>query len=379
MNIVFLIGACAFGVLCWTWLAYPCLMWIAARAVPSRRSATPTELPSVTAVLASRDDTATVIDRIDDFFRADYPTAQLEVCVGIDDATPERLERLRHACAGRRVQFAAADPVGGKAGALNAAVRYARGEVLVFSDAQQRFAPDAIRLLVTRLATDPRLGAVGGALQLPGDRAQPVRRSPVEWYWALERELRAAEARVHSSVGVSGSIYAMWRRHWRAMPDHLILDDLWLPMRLVLDGHRIGYELRAMAWDVRRTSATEEKSRKIRTLTGNFQLMAWLPAVLNPSRNPIWFQFMSHKVLRLLTPWLLMFVGLTSAMLMAAASPVIVRQLVFWVAVCVAGTLLVMPQARTRARALAVWGWSMQLAVVEASMNGLRGRWNVWR
>jgi hypothetical protein len=88
---------------------------------------------------------------------------------------------------------------------------------------------------------------------------------------------------------------------------------------------------------------------------------------------------MSHKVLRLLTPWLLMFVGLTSAMLMAAASPVIVRQLVFWVAVCVAGTLLVMPQARTRARALAVWGWSMQLAVVEASMNGLRGRWNVWR
>jgi hypothetical protein len=90
MNIVFLIGACAFGVLCWTWLAYPCLMWIAARAVPSRRSATPTELPSVTAVLASRDDTATVIDRIDDFFRADYPTAQLEVCGSSGFGTPVR-------------------------------------------------------------------------------------------------------------------------------------------------------------------------------------------------------------------------------------------------------------------------------------------------
>jgi len=369
----------ASGILGWTWLGYPLIVCLLARARGTRVFTTDRTLPTVTAILATRDEASAVAIRVADFLAADYPAALLDVVVGLDDATPERVQAVRAACNSTRVQVVAADDGGGKAAGLNAAVRQASGEVLVFSDTQQRFAPDAISVMVRRLSGDARLAAVGGALQLPGDRPGAARRSPVEWYWVMERQLRAAEARLHSCVGLSGSIYALWRAAWVPMPAQLILDDVWLPMRLVLEGRRIGYDLDAIAWDARSTPASVEKTRKVRTLTGNFQLMAWLPAVLVPFRNPIWLQFISHKVLRLFTPWLLLIAVVGAALFTMQALPAALLPWVLLGAAGLATAVLVLPSTRTKAVRGARWGWSLQLAILEATLNGMRGRWNVWR
>lgn len=373
------VAATSLAVLLWTWMLYPVAIWMVSRLVAVRPAPAPAVWPTVTAILATRDDTATIVARVEDFFVADYPADRLDVVVGVDGGAERDLDDIRRALSHRRVSVVAADAAGGKAAGLNAAVRVARGDVLLFSDAQQRFAPDACGVMVSRLAADDRLAAVGGALQLPGDAPTSRGRSPVEWYWHFERILRAAEARVHSTVGLSGSIYAMWRREWVPMPDQLILDDVWLPMRLVLAGRRIGYELAAQAWDVRSTSAAQEKVRKVRTLTGNFQLMAWLPALLMPVRNPIWAQFISHKVLRLLTPWLLIaFVcSATGVVLGLIPAPVLPALLGGTVALAIA--VLVIPRTRAIVQRAVSWGWSLQTAVVQATANGLRGQWNVWR
>jgi poly-beta-1,6-N-acetyl-D-glucosamine synthase len=371
--------AAALSVLVWTWVLYPAVVWLLSRLVHVPSHAAPTKWPTVTAILATRDDTATIVARVDDFFRADYPADRLQVVVGLDSTHAHRVDEIRGACRQQSVQVVAAETAGGKAAGLNAAVRVATGDVLVFSDAQQRFAPDAMRVMVTRLLADSRLAAVGGALQLPGDRAEAEGRSPVEWYWFLERMLRSAEARLHSSVGLSGSIYAMWRAEWAPMPDQLILDDVWVPMRLVLANRRIGYELDARAWDARSTTAAQEKVRKVRTLTGNFQLMAWLPGLLVPLRNPIWLQFISHKVLRLFTPWLVLalLVGVLGAG-WQLASPIVLQSLLV-VAAAAATAVLLTPKTRGVARRAMAWGWSLQTAVMQATVNGLRGRWDVWR
>jgi cellulose synthase/poly-beta-1,6-N-acetylglucosamine synthase-like glycosyltransferase len=366
-------------VLSWTWLVYPALVFILSRAVQPPRRVTPERWPSVTAVLATRDDVATVIARVEDFLTADYPAHLLQVVVGVDGATEDSLSRIRSQIFIPKVVVVAADSGGGKAMGLNAAIREATGEVLVFSDSQQRFAPDAIRLMVSRLLGDSRLAVVGGALQLPGDREEGGRRSPIEWYWRIERELRSAEAKVHSSVGVSGSIYSMWRSLWAPMPQHLILDDVWLPMRLVLAGRRVGYELDAKAWDSRSTSASEEKVRKVRTLTGNFQLVAWLPALILPFRNPIWLQFVSHKLLRLTTPWMILLllvggVGVTSKRVPASMLPTLLSVLAVAISLVV-----ITPKLRAALRRGVQWGWSLQAAVVRATYNGLLGRWDVWQ
>jgi cellulose synthase/poly-beta-1,6-N-acetylglucosamine synthase-like glycosyltransferase len=379
MTISTWIVSVSLGVLAWTWIGYPSFIWVLSRLRPPPIATEPALWPSVTAVLAARDDLPAIVDRVADFLSASYPTDRLEVVVGVDGASPDSLAAIRAACDPTRVRVVPADADGGKAAGLNAAVRQATGDVLVFSDVQQRFSSDAIRVLVSHLTADSRLAAVGGALQLPGDRAGAAARSPVEWYWVMERQLRAAEARLHSSVGVSGSIYAIWRAAWQPMPTQLILDDVWLPMRMVLGGRRVGFVLDAKAWDARSTTAAAEQVRKVRTLTGNFQLLAWLPAVVVPFRNPIWLQFMSHKLLRLLTPWLAMSLalGTTAFVVERVASDALPLVL----ALLTTGVLFVLLRPASRGVAIRVveWGWSLQWALVEATMNGMRGRWDVWR
>jgi cellulose synthase/poly-beta-1,6-N-acetylglucosamine synthase-like glycosyltransferase len=271
------------------------------------------------------------------------------------------------------VRVVRGDEPGGKACALNAAVRAATGEVLVFTDTAQRFLPNAIRTLVAALG-DPRLGAVSGALRLRSDGAG--RPSLADRYWRFERWLRGEEARLHSTVGVTGAVYAMRRADWRALPAGVLCDDLYIPMELVLRGRRVGFCRDAQAVDERRFEASQEYQRKVRTLTGVLQVCAWLPGVLIPLRNPIWLQFVCHKLLRLLTPYLVL-IAVVSALgaLSDAAVPghggtlllviALGASLLFWMA--------------GRARAALAMGVAMQLAVVRATWNGLRGDWDVWR
>jgi len=181
----------------------------------------------------------------------------------------------------------------------NAAAAAATGDVFVFTDSSQRFAPDTIRRLTEPL-DDPTVGAVSGSLER-GERGS--RWQAISLYWRLERWLREREAALHSAIGVTGAVYAMRAREWRPLPAGLILDDLFVPMRLVLSRRRILFDAGAAAEDVRSIAPVAEFQRKVRTLTGNWQLFAWLPAVLVPWRNPVWTAFICHKVLRLFTPF----------------------------------------------------------------------------
>lgn len=352
------------------WIGYPLLMRGFAAVARPRPRVAPDFWPRVTVVIASREAAADILARVDDVLGGDYPGG-LDVVVALDATAATDESEL----AGRRpgLTVVRGDPPGGKAAALNAGVRAADGEILVFTDTHQRFAPDAIRHLVADLS-DGRFAATSGRLELPGRREASL----IDRYWGMERRLRRDEAKLHSAIGVSGSIYAMGRAHWEPLPAGLILDDLFVPMRLVLGGSRVGFADAARATDTRRTEPSEEYRRKVRTLTGNFQLCAWLPGVLIPGRNPVWIQFVLHKLMRLLTPYLLvclgvalvaMLVGKFGAYVFAAGS---IGLLLVGLAAAVAG--------KWRAvKNLAVWGLSLQAAILTATFYGLRGRWDVWR
>ena len=199
----------------------------------------------------------------------------------------------------------------GKAAALTLGCAAARGDILVFADARQHWENDTLERLLGNFSR-PEVGAVSGELNL-GSSTTTL--TGVGLYWRYERWIRRLEGLVHSTVGVSGSISAVRRLLFRPIPTGLVLDDLYWPMCVVLGGRRVVHDDRAKAFDVLPPNAKDELRRKIRTLSGNFQLMMALPAVLLPIRNPIWLQFVSHKVLRLLVPWLLIALLATSAML----------------------------------------------------------------
>src|SRR5207247_2319457 len=84
---------------------------------------------------------------------------------------------------------------------------------------------------------------------------------------------------------------------------------------LVMQGYRVIHDRRAVAYDNLPPKARDEFRRKVRTLAGNFQVAARLPQTLLPWRNPVWFQFVSHKLLRLIVPWALLAMLATSAVL----------------------------------------------------------------
>jgi poly-beta-1,6-N-acetyl-D-glucosamine synthase len=217
----------------------------------------------------------------------------------------------------------------GKAAALSQGVAVARFDIVVFADARQTWAPDALTRLLGNFC-DPQVGAVSGDLVLQNNDGVLT---GVGLYWRYEKWLRKKESQVWAQVGVSGSICAVRRQLFRPIPPGTILDDVYWPMQVALQGYRVIHDGKAHAYDQLPARARDEFRRKVRTLSGNFQLVAQTPALLLPWRNPIWLVFLSHKLMRLVAPWALL--GLLPVSLLL---PGFLYQLAFWCQV--AGYLL---------------------------------------
>jgi cellulose synthase/poly-beta-1,6-N-acetylglucosamine synthase-like glycosyltransferase len=369
------IGLFALLALTAIWGGYPLVIRLLGGLRRKRPGDPSTVQPGVSVLLASSDDAAAIRARVADLLATSYPAALMEIVVALDHAraraTPAELTELDP-----RVIVVRGDAPGGKAATLNAAARAARHELFVFADTAQRFEPRAIGELVTELQDD-RVGAVSGMLDLPGAGGSL---NLAERYWRYERWLRLWEARLHSSVGVTGAIYAMRGALWQPLPAGLILDDVYVPMRLALAGWRIGFTDQARAHDIRRFAAGQEYRRKVRTLTGVIQVCAWLPGILNPVRNPIWFQFVSHKLLRLLTPYFAALAAVSGVWIVVSAvasSALAVPILLGTVVALVVGSLV--PHVRRAIKAQIAWGVAMQSSIIVATVNGVRGRWDVWQ
>jgi len=358
------------------WVLYPIAMASLGRRVGDQADSH-TESPraaTITVVIATRAPPDAVRLRLENLVQGNWPAERLELVVAVDgDPAPYKFLGLHPPPRRLMVVARAGNP--GKAAALNAGVAAATSELVVFTDTAQQFAPDTLARLVEAMAKS-WFGAVSGALELGNETAA---HSPIATYWRMERRLRGAEARVHSAIGVSGSVYIMRRALWSPLPAGLILDDLWIPMRLILAGHRVGFAEAAVARDFRTTTTGQEFRRKVRTLTGNLQLVAWLPSVLAPWRNPVWVQFLCHKLLRLLTPQALLLLGVGMIGSAFTFSPAVGWWLV---GAGIGGTILgsLLPGGiGRRIRGGLAWGLSMQGAILMATWNGVRGRWDVWQ
>jgi cellulose synthase/poly-beta-1,6-N-acetylglucosamine synthase-like glycosyltransferase len=273
-------------------------------------------LPRVSVIIAARNEAARLPARIDNILASDYPTDRIEIIVASDGSTDDPAAAL--APYHTRVRLLLL-PARGKAAALNTAVLHARHPILVFADARQRFAPDAIRLMVAAFSTS-QIGAVSGELIIDCEQGGvAAQRSTVGEgvgaYWKYEKWLRRREATIASSIGVTGAVYAMRRWLWQPLPTDAILDDVLGPMRIVQRGYRVVFEPAAQAFDRAARDAATELRRKVRTLAGNFQLLRYEPRFLVPGRNPVWLQFMSHKLARLFVPYALIALFVSSAWL----------------------------------------------------------------
>jgi poly-beta-1,6-N-acetyl-D-glucosamine synthase len=259
--------------------------------------------PTVSILIAAHNERDTIERKILNCLQLDYPPEKLQIVIALDAPT-DGTDAIAGAYESDQVRIVNLRRHVGKSGALNHAVAASRGAILVFSDARQRLDRGAIRELVANLH-DPDVGSVSGELVLMDERGNEAS-DGLGIYWRYEKWMRAREAEIHSMMGATGAIYAIRRELYRRIPADTILDDVYIPMRIVLRGQRAVFDGAARAYDHVSATPEIEYGRKVRTLMGNFQLLAQMPALLSPMRNPVWVQFMSHKVARLFVPYVLL-------------------------------------------------------------------------
>ena len=290
------------GLSAYVFVGYPAAVALLARLFgrPPRLGVPGGPRPSVSVVIAAFNEERTIGRRIREFTgRIAADGLDGEVIVVSDGSTDRTLDAAREHEADGEVRAIDLVENRGKAVALSMGCAEATRDVIVFADARQTWADDALVALLGPFA-DPEVGAVSGDLIV---EAAPGVMAGVGIYWRYEKWIRANEGRLHSTVGVTGAISAVRRELFRTIPPGTILDDVYWPMQVVLQSRRVVHEGRARAFDRLPEKAGDEFRRKVRTLSGNFQLAARVPALLVPWRNPAWLAFLSHKLGRLAAPW----------------------------------------------------------------------------
>jgi cellulose synthase/poly-beta-1,6-N-acetylglucosamine synthase-like glycosyltransferase len=295
----------------YTYAGYPLLLWLL--SCFKRLEAPGSEAtPSVSVVMSAFNEEGAIQGRIENLISQDYPADKIEIIVVSDGSTDKTCDMVRSLLRDN-VKLVVLGERHGKASALNQGIARAKGEIIVFADARQRFKVDAVSHLAASFG-DPHVGCVSGELVFLRDDDSTIN-AEMGAYWRYEKWIRKMESRTGSVIGATGAIYAMRRELYRALPPSTILDDVLTPLNVVLQGFRCTFNRCAVAYDAVSKDAGQEWLRKVRTLAGNWQLLSLQPALFLPWRNPCWWRFVSHKILRLLVPYALGLLLVSSALL----------------------------------------------------------------
>jgi poly-beta-1,6-N-acetyl-D-glucosamine synthase len=322
----------AVTIVAYAYVGYLALLWVRSQFNPRpvRRGAVE---PLVSVLMVVRNEEAVLKQKLRNLLELDYPADRLQVVVVSDGSTDGTEAILREHAKDPRVLVMLNQLARGKALGLNDGMALVQGEIVLFTDARQPVARDALRLLMQNFA-DTEVGAVSGELML-GDPASGETGRGMGLYWRIEKRLRELEADTGSVVGATGAIYAARRDLVPEVPADTILDDVFIPMNVARQGFRVVFDGRARAWDDPDLGADREFRRKVRTLTGNYQLLQLAPWLLR-RQNPLRFEFISHKLMRLVVPF-----ALVAMLIAAGVLPGSFYRIAFWAQVGFYGLSLV--------------------------------------
>ena len=362
-------------VIAYTYLGYAGWLWVRAQLSPWPVRRAPKE-PGVSVVMVVRNEEQVLESKLRNLLDLDYPPESCQIVVVSDGSTDRTEAILREHLHNPRMHVVMNQLSRGKASGLNDALEWVQGEIVVFTDARQKIEPGALRILLENFA-DPEVGCVSGELML-GDPAAGETRQGMGLYWRIEKSIRELEAASGSVVGATGALYAVRRGLLTGLPEGTILDDVYIPLQVVRQGRRVVFEPRARAWDSPDLGGELEFARKVRTLSGNYQLVQLMPWVLS-GQNPVLLRFVSHKLLRLVVPFALAAMLISSLCLRAPLYRMaLVLQLTFYGLALLALARLLKAGILGRAADVAATFVLLNTAAVIAFANFVVGRKAAW-
>ena len=305
------------AVAAYIYVGFPLLLALLQRVAKRPVAKRPIE-PRVSLLVAAYNEARVIEEKIRNSLALDYPTDRIDIAIACDgpkDDTTAIAQRTAAQLGDGRVRVFAYPQNRGKLYVLNDTMRELTGEIVVLTDAASMLERDAVRRLVENFA-DPHVGAVSGVYRIVrGDEA--ALGTQEDFYWKYETFLKRAEGDVGSILGCHGALYALRRELYPYPAPTTINDDYVIPMRILQQGYRVAYDASAVA----REEAHEMSgfSRRVRIMTGNFQQLSELKALVNPLRAGPLFFFLSHKAGRLIVP--LAMIGMFVANLLLLDEP----------------------------------------------------------
>ncbi|MBA4410351.1 MAG: glycosyl transferase [Odoribacter sp.] len=252
-------------------------------------------LPEVCLIIAAYNEKDYVDQKIKNSLSLIYPPEKLSIIWindGSDDGTPELV-----ACY-PEVILLHNPKRSGKIEGMNRGVEHSAAPILLFTDANTMLSPNSL-MAVIRHFQDRTVGCVAGEKQFYKDKNQPVAAVGEGFYWRIESWLKQLDYQFYSAIGATGELFAIRRELFHRVEPDTLLDDFMISMRVTLQGFRVAYEPTAIASENGSSNIKEELKRKVRIAAGSYQSLLRLKKLLNPFFNAkLFFQYISHKVLR---------------------------------------------------------------------------------
>lgn len=266
--------------------------------------------PSVTLLIPVHNEENVIQEKIENALSLDYPKDKFEVLLILDECT-DRTKEIAERYVNRGLKIVEQKPRRGKMAALNLAIPQAKGEMLVFTDANSIYKKDAIKMLVRNFA-DERIGCVCGKLQY-------VNKSLVgegeDLYWRYEGFLKIKESQLCSLFVVNGSIYAIRKKLYEPVEESLA-DDFVTPMKIAKKGYGLVYEPEAITLEKTVKSTREGLNQKVRIISQGVKASFAMGTTILSSGPLRIFQFLFHKFIRWLAPLFLILIFISSLLLL---------------------------------------------------------------
>jgi cellulose synthase/poly-beta-1,6-N-acetylglucosamine synthase-like glycosyltransferase len=289
---------------------YPIIIKIISLFFKKRKHASNSEF-TVSILISAYNEEKVIKQRLNNIANLDYDFTKIEVLVGSDcstDRTNEILEKLKNIYPWLSVYLFMKRR--GKVSVLNDLVRKVKNEILLFTDANTVFDKNSINQLIPYF-NDPAIGGVSGRLKLIEREVVSKSKSEEKKYWEYETIIKKLEGRCGVLIGANGGIFAIKRNLFKEIPlERPVTDDLFISLSVLQQNYQFVYESNAIAYEEVAPKIIDEFKRKVRFGSTNFHTLLYFKNLLFNKNILLSYSLWAHKVMRWLTPLLLILIFL---------------------------------------------------------------------
>ena len=243
-------------------IGYPIVLLILEKFIKRKNDQDYSYKPFVSVIISAYNEEDVIEKKLENIIQTDYPS--YEVIVANDasnDRTVEICEKFIKDHPDYDIKVNTVVNHLGKTNAQNEAVEAAKGEIIVFSDANSMFKSDAIDELVSYFTADDIEYVCGSLIYMEDvDVSSAVAENT---YWNFELKLRKIESNIKTIVNGNGAIYAVRKADYRHI-DLVNSHDYELPLYAGLNHKRALYNPKAIAVEKAGQTTADEFKRKVR-------------------------------------------------------------------------------------------------------------------